>query len=107
MARGALHLFEAGAVVEGTGNERRPHRVRREAAVQADLIHILAHDSVDHVWIEVSAQTLDLPAVPDRPEEGTLLVVPEVRGVTVGVEVLFERVVAGYVVALAALLVQP
>ena len=38
MAGGTLHLFEAGAVVESPGEERGPHRVRREAAVQADLL---------------------------------------------------------------------
>lgn len=52
MSRRALHLLEAGAVIERPGDERRAHRVCREAAVQTDLLRVLPYDAIDQVRIQ-------------------------------------------------------
>jgi hypothetical protein len=44
MAGGALHLFEACAVVEGPRDERCAHRMGGEAALEPELRGVFPHD---------------------------------------------------------------
>ncbi len=42
-----LNILEARSVIECGGNEGRPHRVSREAVLEANALRVLPEDAVD------------------------------------------------------------
>jgi hypothetical protein len=58
MSSGALHILQLRAILQRGGNERRPHRVRRIAMPEPQLLDICLHNRVDVHGTEVSAERL-------------------------------------------------
>src|SRR5260221_4195241 len=68
MAGRFLHVFELRPVFECGGDECRPHRMRRVAAIEPQRERIFPHHAIDRVRVHMPALRVLLAIVPSRPE---------------------------------------
>ena len=88
MACGALHVFQAAPVFEGSRDERGSHGVGRVAAVEADAAGELADDAVDCVGVHVPTRQPLLAVVVERAKHRAVKVFGVARRVEVGADSL-------------------
>lgn len=75
VANVALHVFQTGAVVEGGGDERRPHRVGAVPAVEPNARRVFAEDAVDADRVERAPRIAADLVLANRPEQRALRIV--------------------------------
>lgn len=69
MAGRVLHLDDVRPVLQGGGDERRPHGVGGVAAGEADGRVVRKHAAVDGVRVHMPAAVLGVAVVVKRPKE--------------------------------------
>jgi hypothetical protein len=69
MSSRTLHIFQTRLIVQGCGDERRTHGVRRVPPAQSNVPRVLLQYPVNHVRMQVSAALLLLAiSSPHRAE---------------------------------------
>lgn len=70
MPCGLLHILKLPAVLERGRDECRSHRVRRIAAVEAELAGVFPYHAIDRVRVHAPTLVVALAIVFERPEQG-------------------------------------